>query len=118
MRRFMTAINSLDEFLMHTHPLTAAIRDELARIEQLDRGLPRRFDGSGGRPRSDRMVKSMAAGYVFDMLTNLGIKPVTTRGRPWTKLTAILFYIVTGRVCKDAQAICITYKKSHPRCSG
>ena len=118
--RFMQTINSLNQdFLDHQQLITTAFRDELASLGQVDRGLPRRFDGSGGRPRKDRMAKFMAAGDIYDMLVELGIEPMTTKGSNWLKLTQHLFYVATGRQCKDAQAVCIKYKKERePGCSG
>jgi hypothetical protein len=118
--RFTQTINGLDQdFLQHRQLITTAFRAELASLGQVDRGLPRRFEGSGGRPRSDRMAKSMAAGDIFEMLIDLDIEPMTTKGGDWAKLTRHLFYIATGRECKNPQAICIAYKKWRgPRCSG
>jgi hypothetical protein len=121
-RRLILEVDDCDKVLQHGYPgeldyVSQAFREELIRVGQLDHGLPRRFDKSG--PRGDHTLKLMAASKARQMLLDLDIKPVTTRKEKWTTLTAHLFFVVTGRRCKDAQRVCIAVKKSQsPLCSG
>jgi hypothetical protein len=111
----MLAIKNCDEVLKRCDEdvgyITAAFREELARIKELDRGLPSRFPRRAGGQKADRLLKLMASRRTAQMLTDLGVELVTSRDKPWVKLTAQLFYVATGNACKDAQAVCLKHKR-------
>jgi hypothetical protein len=114
-RSLMLAIKHCDEVLTRCDEdlgyTTPAFREELARIKELDRGLPSRFLRRPGGQKADRLLKLMAAGAVARMLTDLGVGLVASRDKPWVQLTAHLYYVATGNTCKDAQAVCLKHKR-------